>query len=115
MLVTDSAYKARAKIPPSQNWQYKFRLPTEQEWIRAASGNLDHSEHPFGYLSFKGPTSLTGDAKKYYKKVTVAVDYKVFKNDLKIFAKRQEEIIFSVIKRFKNYFQYGDYAPAHIL
>lgn len=91
---------------------YQYRLPTEKEWILAASAELNISEYPFGYKDVVGPSSLKNrKVKTYYNKITIPVELKVFKNDLKNYNKNNEEIVFNVMKSFKDYFYFGDYAP----
>ncbi len=109
----DSAYRKRNSKAMSGSYKVFYWLPSEQEWMLAASGNTDINQYQFGYKVFKGPSSLKGNKRGYYKKVLVPPAYKTFKRDLKDFNKTREEYAFNVIKRFKSYFQYGDYAPAY--
>jgi formylglycine-generating enzyme required for sulfatase activity len=96
-----------------KSMEYHFRLPTEEEWMQAAAGKLDIMDYPFGYEKILGKSALKkNQAKKYFKKVTLEVDYKTFKRDLDAFVNGENEISFNVIKSFNEYFQYGDYAPA---
>jgi len=98
----------------SLNATVTYRLPSEKEWILAASANLNLEEHSFGYEISTGKSSLKNKkAKEYYKKVKSLVDFNVFKKDLKAYNRSNDEIIFNVIKSFKEYFQYGDYAPSN--
>lgn len=94
---------------------FHYRLPTETEWMKAAAASLDVQEFPYGYQKIYGPTSLSKrKGREYFKKVTQVVTYDVFKQDLVEYIKSNEEIVFNVIKNFKDYFQYGDYAPSYI-
>ena len=104
-----------AKVLTEKTVSYLYRLPTEDEWVRAATGNLDLDRYPFGYEEIYGPSSLLKrKSKQYFKKVKEGFEYRSFKRDLKSYINQNEEITFNLIKSFKDYFQYGDYAPAFI-
>lgn len=97
------------------NVSFVYRLPTEAEWIQAASSGLNIQLHPFGYEKIYGSPSLVKrKSKQYFNQVNKEVEFRTFKRDLKVFIDKKEEIIFNVIKSFEDYFQYGDYAPAYI-
>lgn len=42
-------FEKQPKLNPFPNKKYRYRLPTEEEWILAAKGNLALKEFPFGF------------------------------------------------------------------
>lgn len=93
-------------------FEYHFRLPSEKEWMEAAYGNLNPTEFPFGYKNIHGENSLKiKEAKHYYRKVNTTISYKDFRNELKLFLAEEKEPVFNLMKKFRNYFPYGAYAP----
>jgi len=101
-------------LQPDQKVIFKFRLPTEAEWMKAVSGNLNIEAHPFGFKDYLSAASIQGKEKNLYEKTNKTVDYDIFQNDLKEFLKGKNEPSFNVVKSFRNYFQYGDYSPRSI-
>ncbi|MBX2897182.1 MAG: SUMF1/EgtB/PvdO family nonheme iron enzyme [Cyclobacteriaceae bacterium] len=106
--------KKQAGVQADQKVIFKFRLPTEAEWMNAASGHLNNEEYPFGVAEYLIHGNIQGKAKTLYDKTNKRVDYDVFLNDLKEFRKEKNEPSFNVVKSFKDYFQYGDYSPRSI-
>lgn len=108
----DRSEKKKADgLQPDQKVIFKFRLPTEAEWMLAAYGNLNKQAYPFGATDYLTEVSVQGKAKTLYEKTDKKIGYNTFQRDLKEFRKGKNEPSFNVVKSFRNYFQYGDYSP----
>jgi formylglycine-generating enzyme required for sulfatase activity len=103
--------KKEIRIEKNQQAIFNFRLPTETEWIAAASGTLDQNYYPYGYIDFMSNSSLTGKPLDLYERTDKTKSFETFAADLKEFNKGKSEPMFNVLKQFDNYFLYGDNAP----
>ncbi len=101
-------------IKEGQHATFTFRLPAEKEWIEAASGSLDIEKYPYGYITYGAAPHFKEKTDFYYEKTKHIVSYDVFKAEWKAYLKSKDESFFNTIRTFKNYFEYGDYAPRSV-
>lgn len=102
----------------SKNDQVKitYRLPTEQEWIYAASANLDTSVYSFGYRHFEIKPMVYDNSEYYWKQIRdkTELTHNQFTQIFKEYLKYGKEPFFNCGKRFLNLFDYGSRQPTYI-
>jgi hypothetical protein len=100
----------------SSNFMVEFRLPTEDEWIYAAVGNLELSKFPYGYESIYTKPTLRGDPELLYSQlVDTNMTFKEFKGALKKFKSNGSEPFFNVIKKWPGVTTYSALQPQAII
>lgn len=86
-----------------------FRLPTEDEWLLAASTGLDTSVYAFGYKSYYIKPTLYDNAEYYWKQIrdTTKLTHRQFNTIFQDYRKYGQEPFFNCTKLFLKFFSYG--------
>lgn len=97
--------------------EFKFRLPTEEEWMFAAAADLDTAAYHYGFKEFQTRSSLWNDPTGYWQKVskTSSLSFSEFEFIFKQFQKHGREPFFNCLKDFYTYFHYGANQPISTL
>lgn len=106
--------KRKRGLEDDQNVIFRFRLPTEKEWMAAAEGLLDKTIYPYGFIDYMGKSTLIGKPEDLYEKTDKSRSFEEFEDRLEIFNNGKNEPKFNVLKKFDHYFFYGDSFPRAI-
>jgi formylglycine-generating enzyme required for sulfatase activity len=85
-----------------ENLSYRvvYRLPTEEEWERAASGGLETEKYPYGVESLNVKVKVNPKASKYLSAIIDStVSETQVENDIRIFNKSKPEMAPFFIKQ----------------
>ncbi|MDH4057784.1 MAG: formylglycine-generating enzyme family protein [Cyclobacteriaceae bacterium] len=99
-----------------KDFRFIFRLPTEHEWVFAASAGLDSSIYSFGYRNFEQKPTLVKDPNYYWEQIkeSTKLSKSEFNRLFKDFQKYGREPMFNCIKDFFGMFSYGANQPLSI-
>jgi formylglycine-generating enzyme required for sulfatase activity len=111
ILLMDPEQRRKLNIP--EGYRFTFRLPSEMEWMLAASGNLGIEEFPYGFTDFHQKPTLKKDWKIYYQAIRdpKTVDADAFKRKFNEFRKNGSEPFFNCLKPFDLFLHYGTLTP----
>ncbi len=100
----------------NKTFQVTFRLPTEEEWIYAASAGLDTGIYSFGYKKYTVKPSLIPNPNFYWKliKDTTQISHHLFNQVFLKYLKYGDEPFFNCTKNFLKFFNYGMLQPESV-
>lgn len=82
------------------NYNIIYRLPTEKEWEKAASGGLDVEKYPFGFQNMKVKIKINPKATLYLKKLNnLTIPENQLTQDIKAFNKQETKVSFAFVKQ----------------
>lgn len=86
-----------------------YRLPTEEEWIYAASAGLDTAVYSFGYKDYEIKTTLVANSEYYWKQIkdTTKLTHHDFTTLFQDYTRYGREPFFNCTKKFLKFFAYG--------
>ncbi len=116
-VATEQAAKENYQVPPGKVITFRFRLPTEEEWMFAAAANLDTAAYKYGFKEFESMSTLWNDPTGYWQTVskTSNLSFSEFEFIFRQFQKHGREPFFNCLKDFYNYFHYGANQPISTL
>ncbi len=111
---TEATNKKRENL--AESFRIKFRLPTEEEWIYAASAGLDTNVYSFGYKDYTVKTTVISDPNFYWDQIkdTTQLSRQLFNQIFFNYKKYGNEPFFNCSKSFFKYFTYGMKQPASV-
>lgn len=100
----------------NKTFKVNFRLPTEEEWIYAASAGLDTGIYSFGYKKYKVNPSLIPNPNYYWNQIkdTTQISHHLFNQVFLKYLKYGDEPFFNCIKNFLKFFNYGIMQPESV-
>ncbi len=100
----------------NEQFRIKFRLPTEGEWIYAASAGLDTNSYAYGYKDYKVKTTVIDDPNFYWNQIkdTTQLSRQLFHQIFLKYKKYGDEPFFNCTKNFLKYFTYGMMRPSSV-
>lgn len=110
-------WRTRTTRAASLGRSVTYRLPTEAEWIYAASAGLDTSVYSFGYKKYEVKTTVLDNSEYYWNQIkdTTKLTHHQFSELFRDYKRYGKEPFFNCTKKFLKFFSYGarQLAPAY--
>lgn len=114
-VVNEKINEEARKNGRSPSHQVVFRLPTVEEWEKAAAGKLSVDKHPYGYKRYLKRPELDQPVEELYQRTNTSdITYDEFKDLIKKFKRKGRVPEFNCVKSVEGILTYSNLMPEYI-